>query len=479
VAQVEFFEHPEYSENQDNWETYHDLYEGDPEDLKSAKYLWPHELETIQSADSQRIRAIREMRSTYTNLLEPIVSRYTSLFFKDPPVISPEVAKMFGDEINDVTGTGKSLVSFIQDDVTKAMLLYGKPIVLTDAPSIEVSSLAEQKALGLRPIFRLLPALDVKDWEVDGKNGFKFLRYEYCEVEPRESASKEPTESIYSKVFSFSNGVYTVETYKAESEEGEDGQKWKLVDSYTKSGFPNLPIRSIENGESWVKDVAEQCRKLYNLESTRDSIQYFQAHQRIFFKGVVSEEQKKAIAEYTAGFLPADAGIEVLQPVDTTSIDNNIEKTVQNIFRIAFNQNRVSADSAQVESAATQRETKEQVAALIESEIESIENLANQFIKDYAFFKGIKNFEGKIQLSRNIQDIDIDKEILILNALRDDIRAVPSWYREVLKKLAAFQGLDNFDAIAADIDKTSIATNKATVDTRSAILTRLANGQAA
>lgn len=476
MASIKFYEHPEYVEKAEEWVTIRDLYEGKHKVLRSPRYLWPHELETIESPDSARLRGIREMRSRYLNLIEPIISRYVSLFFREEPVISPEVAEMFGDEINDVTGTGKSLISFLKDEVTEALLLYGRPIILTDAPSVAARTLAEQRALGLRPIFRVLPALDVKDWEADSK-GFKFLRYEYQETAPRESATEEPELITYSKVFTFREGVYRVETFKKDGAK-EGVSQWTAVGApFESTGFPNLPVRSLEDCESWLKDVAGQSLKLYNLESSRDSIQYFQAHQRVFFIGVTRDEQKKALAEYTAGFLPEGGDVRTLEPVNTSSIDLNIDRTISNIFRIAFNQNRVSADSAQVQSADGMKEAKESVAALIQAEVESLENLINNAIKDYAFFKGYKDFTGKISLSRDIESQDVEKEILILNALRDDIRQVPTWYKETLKKLAGYQDLDNFDQIIQEIEagRQPQATN-ATSATRSAILSRLAGG---
>lgn len=477
MASVEFFIHPDYEARADEWITARDLYEGKHSVLRSPRYLWPHELETMQSPDAARIRAIREMRSRYLNLIEPVVSRYVSLFFKEEPVISPEVADMFGAEINDVTGTGKSLVSFLKDEVAEALLLYGRPIILTDAPAAQARTLAEERAQGLRPIFRVLPALDCKDWEADAQ-GFKFLRYEYQEVKPRESAAEKPELITYSKVFTFREGVYRVETFKKQGIK-EGVEQWTLAGApFESAGFPNLPIRSLEDCESWIKDVAAQALKLYNLESTRDSIQYFQAHQRVFFIGVTRDEQKKALAEYTAGFLPEGGDVRTLEPVNTSSIDLNIDRTVANIFRVAFNQNRVAADSAQIQSADAMKEARESVAALIEAEVESIENLINNSIKDYAFFKGYKDFQGKISLSRDINAQDIDKEILILNALRDDIRAVPTWYKETLKKLASYQGLDNYEQVAEEIDNRSAANSSLSTanNARAEILSRLANG---
>ena len=118
---VKFYDHPEYTENQESLETYRVLYEGDREKLIGQKYLWPHELEySNQSASTdpmtgtsetvgQKIRKIRSMRSRYFNLFEPVISTWISMALSKPVRLDEETARMLGDEVHNIDGKGSSL----------------------------------------------------------------------------------------------------------------------------------------------------------------------------------------------------------------------------------------------------------------------------------------------------------------------------------------------------------------------------------
>lgn len=479
---IKLFEHPAYAKLKDKYQTWKDLYDGDHDVLRWSRYLWTHELEGLGTEDSNRIRSIRELRTRYCNLIEPVISRYTSLFFKDEPIISPEVDELFGDGIHDVTGTGKSLQTFLKEDVLSALLLYGRPIIFTDAYNSTAPNRDIEEKTGLSPTFEVLQPFSVKDWQIETqdparKGKFRFLRCEYYLVEPRESARQEPTLTLYSKEMAFRNGTYSIDIYKAENEQ-TGATNWKLVSSQEFTGYPDLPVKSIEGEQSWIKDVAEQALKLYNLESARDNIQLYQAYQRIFISGVTNADQKKALAEFIISFLPENSAVHTIEPANTQSLDQNIERTVNNLFRIAFNQNRtVSGDSGSVESAETQQESKEQLTSLIISSIESLETLINAAIKDYAWFKnGDADFEGKIHLSKDLKVDDVTKQIEIYSALRDEINKVPLWRSETLKKFVEEQNLPEKEEILEALDNLPPPQNSNSLDIRTNLLSQI-NGR--
>ena len=480
---IEFFEHPDYTANQSDWHTYQDLYDANHDVLVGDKYLIKHELECINSTDSNKIRAIRQARTRYTNLLEPIISRYTSIFFKEDPELDAATDALFGDDINDVTGTGKHLFSFLKDDVLKHLLLFGRPIVLTDAPPTVAISRADQVERKLTPTFEILHPLAVKDWEVetDGprRGQFKQIRYEYEVIEPRMSLREQPKVCLYTKVFSFYDGSYKVERYKAKDYNHRapaNVSEWLPVDSYDYAGRPNMPIRSLFE-DSWVKDTCQEILGHFNLKSTRDNIQLFQAHQRIYITGISDADQRKAMSEYTIGFLPENSTVQSVEPGDTSSIDRNIDVSLMNVFRVAFNQSRVmSSESKAVEGADTQAEGKEQLISLIVSEIQNLENLANQFIQDYAFYKeSKKDFKGKITLAKDIKIEDIDSMISIYSTFRDEINRVPEWRKETLKQIVDVQQLPDSDKIKTAIDASSTLSTSLT--TRTSLLESLGQEQ--
>lgn len=478
--EIALHEHNYYSEMAPFWTTYRDLYDGNHATLTNSKYLWYHELEKGDKETATLLRGIRAQRTRYLNRIEPIISRYTSLFFQNDPMPDQPTLDMFGDSISDVTGTGKSLISFLKEDVLRSHLLYGRPVVRTDNYAVEVRSLAEQRALKISPTFEVINPLDLKDWQIDTspqrRGKFLWVRCEYWEMEARASATDKPEQRLYSKVFTWQGAGYTVDTYVAKSNKDipnissaqsdqvqkssvvndnrGQGSRWELEETSGLINAPDLPIRSIENGESWVKDIAPQALKLFNLESTRDSIHYSQGHQRIWISGVTNKEQMVALSEYTIGFLPDGSQVQSLEPINTASIDANISETTNNILRIAFNQQATTTiDSKAVQSGATQQEGKEPLVALIKAEIESLENLANSMIKDYAFFKeGITDFQGKIKFSRDIKIDDIQAQLNIFNALRSDINSCKTWRSESLKKFARQQGLAQQDIIDSEIE---------------------------
>lgn len=474
MTPVKLYEHPCYEEYKSKWEMYEDFFEGEHEDLVKSKYLILHELECIpNSIDSARIRKIREDRTEVENETEPVVSRYTSLFMGKSPTFDDKIIELFGTAINDVTGKGRSFTTFIRNDVIESVLVYGKVVILTDAYKEKAASKLEEQSKGLTPTFEVIPVLDVKDWQYDDKperkGKLKFVRYEYDLIEPRSSAQDAPVTGRYSKeyIYDAATSQLTVIVYKQVKKES-GSYEWELKDSQ-QIAAPDLPIKIFE-GESWIKDVVPLCKKLLNLISSRDNIHLYQAHQQKYIIGNINETAKKAVAEYTIGFLPEGSSITVIEPVNTASIDANIATTRASIPRIAFNQNRTpTSDSKAIEAADTQAEGKEQLISLIKSEIEAIENLINAIVKDYAFFKTSKaEFDGKVILHKDIKIEDLDREVRIYTALRDDISKYPTWKKAILKKFAQSQEFLNADEVIAEIEKGPELVS--TADTRAKLL---------
>jgi len=455
-VRVELFEHPLYPGLAKKWQVYRDLYEGNHDVLRGMAYLWPHELETGLTEDARRIRKIREDRSQYFNLIEPVVSRFTSLFFRDEPTYDQSVIDLFGDAFNDVDGEGQSLTTFMKEEVMAALLLYGRPIILTDSLGYQLQNLAEQRQKKARPYWEMLDPLCVKDWQRKESGGYDFVRYEYDLVAPRESALKKPEMGRYSKIYQLQDSAVEVLTFKQDRGDQNQSKQGSWVQSSAKplSGWDELPIVGIEE-ESWIKDVAPLALKVFNLDSVLDNIHLFQAHQRVFLIGNLSDEQKRAVAEFTVGFLPEGSVVHTIEPAVTTSLEARRERAVMDLFKVAFDQSRsVAADSAQVESADTQREGKEQILALVKAQTESIENLMNGAIRHWAKFEGRADFDGKVHLNAVDTIEDLNQQISLANAFRDDIANYPTWKKAVLKKFATEQNLPEIKEILEEIETT-------------------------
>ena len=451
---VELHEHPLYPGLAKKWQVYHDLYDGDHGVLRGMAYLWPHELETGATEDARRIRKIREDRSQYFNLIEPVVSRFVSLFFRDEPTYDQSVIDLFGDAFDDVDGEGQSLTTFVKEEVMTALLLYGRPIILTDSYNYELQNLAQQKELKARPYWEVLDPLCVKDWQRKQSGGYEFLRFEYDLVAPRKSALDKPEMGRYSKIYQLDGAAVQVTTYKQDrkSDSSLNSGRWDKTAEQSLPGWDELPIVGIEE-ESWVKDVAPLALKVFNLDSVLDNIHLFQAHQRVFLIGNLSDEQKRAVAEFTVGFLPEGSVVHTIEPAVTTSLETRRERAVMDLFKVAFDQSRsVAADSAQVESADTQREGKEQILALVKAQTESLENLMNQAIRHWARFEGKADFKGEIHINAIETIEDLNQQISLANAFRDDIANYPTWKKATLKKFAAAQNLPEIEEILKEIE---------------------------
>lgn len=463
MAKIKFYEHPDYQEHEDGWETYRDLFEGDHQRLVSQKYLWPHELEySQQSASSDprtgthetvggKIRRIRAQRSRYLNLFEPIISTWVSMALSKPISVDQETAEMLGDDIEDIDGKGSSLANFIMGPLAVSYFRDGKAVVLVDAPQNEAVTLAEQQASGFRPYMEIIDVLDMKDWQMSslpsrvGK--MDWIRYEYEVIEPRGSAQEEPEEKEYCRFLLRNNetGEVTVEVYV----EDEDSEEWNLVSSAVPLvGFSELPIAVAYNNVSWVKDVAELQLVLFNLMSAHYNLLNTQAFQRVFVSGDLQDRHIMSISEYAVSVLPADAQPYVIQPTDTQSLLKAIDTTIDQLYRVAFNRTRgVPTDSREAPGASTLREMSQELIALLIQAVGEIESVVNQALKNYAIFKlGAERggqFNGRVTLSRDITAEDIGLQIQMFLAYRDEIRNIPEWRKAHLKKVAVSMGYNN------------------------------------
>lgn len=454
VNTFDLFYHPEYERNKNSWVTWKALYEGEHQELVSARYLWRHILE--KSAHGHTIRAVREERTRYTNFLEPVISAYTSLFFAKDPDIG-EIETLFGDDIEDVDGAGKHFVTWIKEDVLQNYLIYGKPLILTDSLGVAAETKREEKALGKRPFFEVLHPLSVCDWAIE--NGrFLFLRHEYSIIEPRGGARDEIKITRYSKEHRLSGGRVLVFLYRDISENGsyrEKDKNWELVQTEELDPrITELPISTIFNAESWIKDVAEEALRFHNIQSSYDNVLNNQAYQRSFVIGPeLDPKDWKEIGEYVMGKLPDGSSVQTIEPADTTSLRERMLEVRASIFQIAFNQTRLlPSDSRAVESDLTIRERNAPLVRLILSSIKELETCINNAIRHYALFKGQPDFSGRIKLSREITEEDVTKMIEIFAATRDLIEGHPTWLKAVKKKIAGAQNLSNIEDVEKEID---------------------------
>lgn len=485
MSQIKFSEHPDYEEEAPEWRKIHDLHEGKHSVLVSnPEYLWPHELERRTNGGSE-IRAIRELRTRYLNLLKSVVTRWVSFLFRNDINVPDSVIKMFAEEFEDVTGSGEGFQAFCKKQIGVNYVLFGRVIVLVDSFGIKAQTKEQAKALGVRPYVEVLNPLEVKDWQISDEPGrkgkFDFLRCEYEVIEPRTSPEEAPVVATYCKVLSSVSGKYTVKRYKAEK--SNNSTEWKLVDERKISELSEIPVSAIINGESLVEDATEQQLMLLNLMSAESSILNAQAFQKIFVTGVRADDAKLAFGEYVVNFLPENATVNVVEAGGTDAVSAAINATIDRLFRVAFNQiHSISSDSKEAPGAESQREAKEDFKAFVISVITELQDVINQWIAFYAQFKGIKNFTDKVELDTNISLDDIDTELAIFQAHKDDFKKIASAYREIVRKRVNDMNLPNMEEIDKEIEAADFSQSEEqglTGGVKDRLLQQVAGGQGA
>lgn len=462
---MKFHEHPEYEENEDALETYRVLYEGNREELVTQKYLWPHELEFSNQAAStdpmsglsetvgQKIRRIRAMRSRYFNLFEPVISTWISMALSKPIRLDEATAQMLGDDVHNIDGKGTSLQNFLMNDIAVSFFRDGKACILVDAPENTARSRVEEALSGFRPYMEMIDPLELKDWEIGEDRKFNGIRYEYEVIEPRQSFAEEPEEAEYCRIIERKNGGVFVSIYK----ENEETEEWEPISiDIPLEGFQDIPVSITVNNTPWIKDVAELQLVIYNLMSAYYNQLNTQAFQRVFVSGDLQDKHLISISEYAVSVLPQEAKPYVIEPSSTEALLGAINTSVDQLYRVAFNRTRgVSTASNEAPGAATLREMSTELIALLIHAVGELEGVLNGALVHYARFKGIQDFQGRITLSRDITADDVNQQIQMFLAYRDEIRNIDSWRKAHLKKVAATMGYneDELSTIVADIDQ--------------------------
>ncbi len=494
-----FWEHPDYICNKDAWKIYRDLYEGKRECITSADYLWYTSLERksppslVEQKKILNIRYDREIRTRYLNIPEIIVSIWQSMFFRQEPVLDT-VALDFFEQIpskDNIDGSGKSLYTFIKDCVAQNLCVFGKAIILADAFGSTAKNKSQETELGLRPFLESLDPLCVPDWEIETGDSkrigkYNMLRHEYDLVMPRNGdASAQPRLIRYSELHTTDGKQHTITRYTTEVD--QTGQ-YKTVDKDTKqaiwkqdgetliTGLIEIPVTVIKS-ESWIKDACEETLRHYNLRSVKDSIEFNQGFQRVWIKGVDTSNPDaiSALSEYVIGALPENGSVEVVDPVSTSEMKESINQALENAFKVGLNQQRrLPATSNQAQTAEAQTEEKDPTIALIESQIDELETAINDALVNFAAFAGVKDFQGRITLVKDVRREDLNTWLQLWTTFRDDFDKIPSVKKAALKKALGKLDLENEEELYNDLEAANLNVNNS--DQRARILSTIANG---
>lgn len=202
---TELYKHPQFEAMETEYRLFQDLSEGRHAVMIQPQYLWMHELE-YATKDGPKYRAIREKRSRYTNLFEPVESTWVSMALRDEVDIDEETQKLFGEHINNVDGEGHDLKSFLMLKVAPAYFRYGNVHIITDTPDVgDVTNASKEtaRAKGLRPYFEAVTPLECPDWVLapgmpSCSAVYQAFRNEYQADAPRSALTDKPQRKSYS-----------------------------------------------------------------------------------------------------------------------------------------------------------------------------------------------------------------------------------------------------------------------------------------
>lgn len=480
---MKLYEHPEYEEIKEDYELWHELYEGDQKELKKSKYLWLHELETKPAGAG--IRKLREQRSSYTNWAEVLVSLWTSILMRKDPIIPDEVMTLLGDLIDDVDGEGTSLVSFIRDQIVAHTFIYGKPIVKVDALGEKPNTLAEEEEANYRPFMQIIDPKSFVDWKLEKKdvknlNKLQFCRLEYCEYSERNDATDPIEEMTISKVYIMREGKLNIDKYKLK--EDKKGTKkagdpeWELIDSIVIPDWDEIPITFSES-ISWLRDVSPHILKYYNTESVIDNVVLMQGHQRIFVIGDVSQMEVISLSESGLNSLPLGSTIEVIEAGDTAGAERRLQSILGNIIRVGLNQLKMQIEGQAVESADTLQQVKDNTIGLIQAELENVENVINKAIELWAKYKGQDGFKSQIKF--NIEDVkdNIDQIVKLIMVFKDDVSRLPMVKEKLINWFINKMDFEDKDELYKEVAEMVQSEDQAVIDSINAkLLGDVANG---
>jgi len=454
---MKFYNHPVYDEKKEAWNDYDVVYKGTRAELIGEKRLWMHEIEKVYSQQGGRIlREIREQRTQYANLCHSIIRKYIAMLFNEEPNFT-EILRAFPDtELSNVDGAGTSFFNYIKEFVAKDYFIFGKSVDLVD------SVVDEQQAL--RPFLEHWAPKDLVDWQtagvVNGQDAYDFARLIYKLVPRRSNVAEQPKVKEYTKVLKLLEGRYAIDIY-----EGADSaltskstsSDYEYIDTIeTKLDF--IPLAVLDRS-SWIDPFYPQVILRHNIQSALDNLLNYQAHQRTYITAANVAKDNIVAHEASVVFLPEGSTVTIHEPCNPVALIGRLETVTMDIWRIAFFQNRVlNADSKVSQSADTLLESKSDLVDALVSAGHDIQDHVNNIVKNWAGFKGIKDFEGKVNIQTDFSSENLDDIVKMGATFKTYIDKYKTWEQELSKKVARKMNLENIDDVVDEIDAGVVAT---------------------
>ncbi len=437
-----------YNEFKERAEFYERSYKGGDE-YREGDYLNRRDLESDEKY--KRRKAI----ATYTNYAAPIQDTYIDY------LMGGAIARNFGRLANtpsfesllqDADGMGRSYYGFWKIAATVSGV-QGFCAVVVDKPASNAQTRAQELAQGIRPYFALYEGYDVVNWQFTREGWKKSLDWVILEED---------------------SGFENVEQYRIwyrnrwEVWHQPKGGEADLVDEgeHPLGVVPVVFVSNKDNGEdvtgvSDLKDIAEICRKIYNIDADIEEVRgmtafpFLEVPERKDDEGNVivvgsgnaltfDPDNPQARAAYVE---PSHSSIKVMLEERQKAIEDLRWQS-----RLAFD---VTGESRQVPSGYALEVLNEKLNSLLRSKAATMEHAEEAALRLFALWEGVE-FDGSIDypnqfgLRDTAEDIDIAQKALV---------AVPSQtFKKELGKLIALKVLGDDDPEVMDKIEQELST---------------------
>lgn len=430
--------HNEYLKNESNWVLWEKLVQGEHSELVGdPNILWRHHQE-LKPTLGDSLLTERKSRTRYLNIPELILSIWVSFFFRNPPVLSKDAQALLGEWSTDIDGDGTSFITFLSDSLG-CFLKHGKVGALVD------------KLEDGRTFASLINPLDIVDWSVERTDPDRVGEYNFVRITSNKEASRQRatqpfsseqvSNEFYMSTSESGELVYKNQEYKLEdSNVAQKDRQWFVSDEPAESEVSKIPFVCM-SGKSWIKDVAQETLRHFNLRSSKDSIEQAQAYQKNFIIGIDGNDAKQvsAVTEHVYPLLPTGASVTTIGAVNTATLKESIAEALDSAFKVGLNQLRqVASGSKAVQAADTINEERDERIALVQATMEKIENYANQILELFAIYEGSEEDSTKdysLKFDTKVTGDDIDSFIAVYNAFKDLLLKYPDVENKAVDKI--------------------------------------------
>lgn len=419
-----------YQTYREQWTYMLESYMGGLE-YQNANHLTRYQLET-DAEYRARIRA-----TPLQNHCSSVVSVYNSFLFRTEPSRDlgdlenlPEVS----DFLNDADLEGRSLNAFMRD-VSTWSSVFGHAWIIVAKPNIGSTSLAEERAAGIRPYVSLLTPLVVLDWQytraANGRYELSYLKY-IEDTNGSVTVIKEWTADTIKTV------VVDVEKNSINSE---------IIEP---NGLGIIPAICAYNrrstyrgiGISDIADIADAQRFIYNATSEIDQSIRLDSHPSLV-------KTPDTIAGTGAGSLihmpdNLDPGLKpYILEFSGASVDkilSSINHTIESIDRMA-NTGAVRATQSRTMSGVAMVTEFQLLNARLSEKADGLELTEEQLWKIWCLYQGTV-WTGSIEYPDSFNIRDSESEIRQLQIARS-AATDPAVIREIDKQLLEWMDVDD------------------------------------